>query len=65
MQTRIPHKLLWHTYQQYKPNNKPITNYKTPIKVLLLSTELALKANMEYGHVIMDVGAAIQAYHLM
>ena len=31
----------------------------------MLSTELALKANMEYVHVIMDVSAGIKAYHLM
>ena len=43
----------------------PITNYETPTKVFLLSTELALKANMEYVHEIMDLGAAIKSYHLI
>ena len=47
------------------PIQTPITNHKTLKKVFLLSAELALKANMEYVHVIMDVGAAIKAYHLI
>ena len=45
------------------PIQTPITNYET--KVFSLSTELALKANMEYVHVIVGVGAAIKAYHLI
>ena len=43
----------------------PVTNYESPTKVFLLSTELALKANMEYVHEIMDADVAIKSYHLI
>ena len=47
------------------PIQTPITNDETLTKVFSLSTEFALKANMEHVHVIINVGAAIKAYHLI
>lgn len=47
------------------PVQIPMTNYGTQTKVFQKSNKLAMQANMKYTYIIIDVGAAIKAYHLI
>ena len=42
-----------------------ITEYPTIVSLFETSRKLAKNANMMYRHIIMDVGAAIKAYHVV
>ena len=47
------------------PIQTPITEYPTIVSLFETSRKLAKNANMIYTHIIMDVGAAIKAYHVL
>ena len=47
------------------PIQMPITEYGTFFEMLRQSRELARKVNMKYTHITLDVGAAINAYHVI
>ena len=42
-----------------------ITEYPAIVSLFETSRKLAKNANMMYTHIIMDVGAAIKAYHVV
>ena len=47
------------------PIQTPITDYPTIVSLFDTSRKLAKNANMMYTHIIMDVGTAIKAYHVV
>ena len=47
------------------PIQTPITEYATIVDLFEVSRHLAKKANMKYVHIVMDVGAAIKAFHVV
>ena len=47
------------------PIQNPITDYPTIVSLFDTSRKLAKNANMMYTHIIMDVGTAIKAYHVV
>ena len=47
------------------PIQTPITEYPTIVSLFETSRKLTKNANMMYAHIIMDLGAAIKAYHVV
>ena len=47
------------------PIQTPIAEYPTIVNLFETSRKLAQNANMIYTHIILDVGAAIKAYHVL
>ena len=47
------------------PIQTAITEYPTIVSLFEKSRKLAKNINMMYTHIIMDVGAAIKAYHVV
>ena len=47
------------------PIPKPISEYSTTIEIFYQSRQLAKQCDMQYVHIVMDVGAAMKAYQVV